>query len=158
MTAAEEHEAILRQLVEAFNAKDRDRLVNCYSDDLVVHAATGESRTMNREEHWAEVQGMYDIFPDVHARIDHMIGDDISVLLRGSYTATHEGRAPGSPFEPTGRTATWAWWCEYRFADGLIVEAWNCYDDLTRLIQHGHLTLPEREETEATDPPPGTSR
>lgn len=151
MTPAEEHEAVLQDLVEAFNEKDRDRLVACYSDDLVVHASTGETRTMNHEEHWAEVQSMYDIFPDVQARVDHWVADDVSIFLRGSYTATHEGRAPGSPFHPTGRTATWAWWCEYRFADGVIVEAWNCYDDLTRLIDHGHLTLPGRGEAEATD-------
>lgn len=145
MTPAEKHGAVLHELLDAFNEKDLDRLVTCYSDDLVVHASTGATRTMNREEHGAEVQAMYDVFPDVQARIDHLIADDVSIFLRGSYTATHQGRAPGSPFKPTGRTATWAWWCEYRFADGVIVEAWNCYDDLTRLIEHGHLTFPERE-------------
>lgn len=142
MTPADEHEAVLRVLVAAFNAKDRERLVACYSDDLVVHASTGETRRMDREQHWAEVQVLYDVFPDVRARVDHLVADDVSIFLRGSYTATHEGRAPGSPFAPTGRTATWSWWCEYRFADGVIVEAWNCYDDLTRLVQHGHLVLP----------------
>lgn len=147
MTPAERHGAVLRGMLEAFNDKDLDRLVAYYSDDLVVHASTGESRALDREEHRAEVQRMYDVFPDIRARIDHLIGDDVSIFLRGSYTATHEGRAPGSPFAPSGRTATWAWWCEYRFADGLIVEAWNCYDDLTRLMAHGHLTLPGRDET-----------
>lgn len=149
VTPAERHEVVVRQLVEAFNEKDRGRLVACYSQDLVVHASTGETRTMNHEEHWAEVESMYEVFPDVHARLDHLVGDEVSIFLRGSYTATHEGHAPGSPFEPTGRTATWAWWCEYRFADGVIVEAWNCYDTLTRLIEHGHLSLPEPDDTSA---------
>ena len=151
MGSPEEHEAVVRQLVEAFNEKDLDRLVDCYSDDLVVHASTGESRRMDHRQHSAEVQAMYDVFPDVHARIDHLVADDVSIFLRGSYTATHTGRAPGSPFKPTGRTATWAWWCEDRFADGRIVEAWNCYDTLTRLIEHGHLTLPEPEPSSQDD-------
>lgn len=149
-TPAEEHEAVLWELLEAFNEKDRNRLVACYSEDLVVHASTGETRTMDHQEHWAEVQVMYDVFPDVHARIDHLVADDVSIFLRGSYTASHQGRAPGSPFKPTGRTATWAWWCEYRFADGVIVEAWNCYDTLTRLVEHGHLSLPGPDDADAT--------
>lgn len=149
MTPAESHRAVLRDMVEAFNAQDLDRLVACYSNELVVHASTGESRTMDHEEHGAEVRVLYEVFPDVRARIDHLLADDVSIFLRGAYTGTHAGRAPGSPFRPTGRTATWAWWCEYRFADGVIAEAWNCYDELTRLIEHGHITLPPREDTDA---------
>ena len=80
---------------------------------------------------------MYHVFPDVTAQIDHMIADERSVFLRGSYTATHAGASEGSSIEPTGKTATWAWWCEYRLEDGKVVEAWNIYDGVSQLKQFG---------------------
>ncbi len=149
MTPAEQHHAVVEQLVEAFNDHDRERLDPCYAEKITVHASTGDVRTMDHDEHWAEVERFYTVFPDVHARIDHWVGDERSIFLRGSYTATHTGSVPGSVFAPSGQRATWAWWCEYRFGDdGRIVEAWNCYDDLTRLIEHGHWT-PPGEDPEA---------
>lgn len=129
--------AVMHQLVEAFNERDRERFDACYGPEIVVHASSGETRTMNQDEHWDEVLGMFKVFPNLHARIDGMLSDGDRLFLRGAYTGTHEGSSGRSNLEPTGRTATWAWWCEYRFEGGRIVEAWNIYDDVSQLQQLG---------------------
>lgn len=137
MTSAERNLSVVRQLRDAFNEQDRDRLELCYAPTIVVHASDGAERSMDHEEHWDEIERMYTIYPDIRARIEHMIADERSVFLRGDYTGTHTGAVEGSRYEPTGRTATWAWWCEYRFDDGKIFEAWNIYDNLSQLQQLG---------------------
>ena len=129
--------AVIEQLVEAFNERHRERFDACYGPEIVVHASSGETRTMNQDEHWEEVLGMFKVFPDLHARVDDMTSDGDRLFLRGAYTGTHEGASDQSNLEPTGRTATWAWWCEYRFEDGRIVEAWNIYDGVSQLKQLG---------------------
>ncbi len=125
---------VVERLVEAFHARDREAFDACYADPIVVHASSGESRTMSLDEHWDEVEAMFASFPDLHARIDHLVSGDGHVFLRGSYTATYEGaRYPSA----AGRRATWAWWCDYRIQAGRVVEAWNCYDELALYQQLG---------------------
>lgn len=121
---------VVERLVQAFHDRDREAFDACYADPIVIHASSGESRTMSHDEHWDEAMAMFASFPDLRATIDHMVSADGHVLLRGSYTATYQGaRYP----QAVGRRATWAWWCDYRIEDGRIAEAWNCYDDVAML-------------------------
>lgn len=138
-------EQVVRQLVDAFNERDRERFDACYGPRIVVHASDGSTRTMDHDEHWDEVLGSFRLFPDLSAQIDDMLSVGDLLFLRGSYTGTHEGSSE-SGIEPTGRTATWAWWCEYRFEDGRIVEAWNLYDGVGQLQQLGLFRPPGPNE------------
>lgn len=136
MATPERNKHAIRRLTESFNALGREAFDSCYAEEIVVHASTGDDRTMDHEAHWHEVQGMFSVFPDLHATVENMVAEEDRVFVRWTYAGTHQGRTP-SGIEPTGRTAAWAAWCEYRLEEGRVAEAWNLSDGLHQLKQLG---------------------
>lgn len=82
---------VMEQLVDAFNERDRERFDAGYGPEVVAHASSGETRTMNQDEHWEEVLEMLKVFPNPHARVDDMISDGDRLFLRVAHTGTHQG-------------------------------------------------------------------
>jgi len=90
---------------------------------------------------WKRAVAMYRAsFPDSHVRYEEMIEADDVVIGRWSATATHTGNLPG--LEATGRSIRITGITIYRFADGMISEAWEELDMLGMWQQLGVVSLP----------------
>lgn len=146
MTIPEQNKETIRRLTRSFNARDRETFDSCYAEHVTVHAANGKDRTMDHEAHWREVLGMFEVFPDLEATVEHMVAEGDRVFVRWTYAGTHQGKSGSGIIEPTGRHAAWAAWCEYRLEGGRVVEAWNLSDTWHRFEQLGLLELPKRNE------------
>lgn len=145
-STTERSKTVIRRLTDAFNDRDKEALLACYGEAIVCHDHTGPE-TLSREGMWAAVLTMYEVMPDMRARIVALIAEDDHVVVRWDFEGTQEGELLGFP--PSGRRATWARWFDYRLDDaGKIVELWWLSDSLSLLQQLGHVELPVDRETE----------
>lgn len=140
MEREEKNKAVIRQLMAAFNGRDREAFDACYADEIVVHSRAGD-HTYNHEEHWEQVQGLFKVFPDWHETVLRMVAEGDHVLLYWNTTATHLGRGQQG-IEPTGKKAGFRGFSDYRLEDGKVVEAWQIYDMLDLYRQLGLVELP----------------
>jgi limonene-1,2-epoxide hydrolase len=123
-----DHDTLVREFVEAFNAKDADRLAPYLHPD-VVFRAYGEDEVRGRDavlQLWKNVFGTYDRveFETVHQAVngDIVIAEQIHGLA-----------LPGRPVAPVMNMAI------YEIRDGLIA-AWRDYTNAAyaaRLITGG---------------------
>jgi len=74
----------------------------------------------------AVVQTYFAAFPDIHVRIDELVGEGETVAARMTWSGTHRGPWLGMP--ATGRRVAWEAMAFYRVADGRIVQAWVTED------------------------------
>jgi predicted ester cyclase len=140
MTATtEENKELIRELTEAWNARNRERMAATYADEIRVH---GADETRSRAEMLEAEWGFFDAFPDVEATTEHLVAEDDLVVVRWSVVGTHEGELRG--IEPTGREVEYEEWAMYRIEDGEITEMWAQTDALGVFEQLG-----------AVDPPSG---
>lgn len=141
LPTTERNKAVIRDLTDAFNDKDKDPLLACYADEVLCHYDDG-AQTLTRDEMWARILEMFEVMPDMRGRIDSLLAEDDRVVVRWVFEGTQEGALGGFP--PTGRTATWERWFDYRLdAAGQVVEMWWLVDSLSLLEQLGHVELPE---------------
>lgn len=141
----EQNKETVRRFIEGFNDRDRASQTECCTETCVEHTSRGADRTLDPEIHWQDCLAFYQRFPDVRATIHNMIAEGDRVFLRQTLTGTHEGKTEGSSFEPTGKKATWAMWCEYRLEGGRIAEVWCLSDSLHLYEQLGVVESPARK-------------
>ena len=72
-------------------------------------------------------------FPDVHANIEHIVAEDILVIVFLSFTGTHKGIFQGRP--PTNKIVKIRSADLYKIEDEKIVEHWDVVDQLDLLQQ-----------------------
>jgi predicted ester cyclase len=77
-------------------------------------------------------------FPDLHIRIEELIGDAESVVARLTMMGTNTGEYRGLP-EPTNKRFENEAIAIFRVADGKVTEIRGTADRLTMLIQLGIL-------------------
>lgn len=65
-------------------------------------------------------------FPDFHIPVEDTLSDGDSVVLRWSVTGTHNGDNLGMP--PTGHAVRFRGLTWLRFAQGMIVEGWDSWN------------------------------
>jgi predicted ester cyclase len=133
----ERNKELIRELTEAWNARDRQRMGATYADEIRVHGADEvRTRTEMLDAEW----GHFDTFPDVEATTEHLIAEDDLVVVRWSVTGTHEGELRG--IDPTGKEVTYEEWAMYRVENGEITEMWAQADALGVFEQLGVVDLP----------------
>lgn len=74
-------------------------------------------------------------FPDLHSRIEETLAEGDSVVLRASWSGTHQGTLMGLP--PTGKQVQVKELHFFRMANGQIIEHWINYDQIGMLQQLG---------------------
>jgi predicted ester cyclase len=67
-------------------------------------------------------------FPDLHFTIDEVVSDGQTVVIRGSFTATHTGDLPGLP--ATGRSTGVTGMVCGHVENGKFAETWSNWDTL----------------------------
>jgi predicted ester cyclase len=136
-TTTEENKELIRELTEAWNARNRERMAATYADEIRVH---GADETRSRAEMLDAEWGFFDTFPDVEATTGHLVAEDDLVVVRWSVAGTHEGELRG--IEPTGREVEYEEWAMYRIEGGEITEIWVQADALGVFEQLGAVDLP----------------
>lgn len=136
---SEENKALMRRIYEeVFNEGNLDLVDEVVAPDFVNHTAPGAPR--GPEPVKQLVTMLRNAFPDQHISIEDMIAEDDKVVMRNTYSGTHEGTFMGIP--PTGKRFTQNQIHIMRFADGKVVEHWGVRDDLTQMQQLGVISMP----------------
>jgi steroid delta-isomerase-like uncharacterized protein len=83
-----------------------------------------------------------DAFPDVSIQVHDVVAEGGIVAARWSGTGTHRGDGLG--MKATGKVVRFQGMTFARTERGMIVEAWNVFDQLSMLQQLGAVSLPAR--------------
>ncbi len=90
------------------------------------------------------VRNLRGSIPDVQIRIEDIMAEGDSVMVRVLLAGTHSGSGLGVP--PSGRRVRVAGIVVVRIANGQIAEGWNSWDQLGLLRQIGALPVPQGED------------
>ncbi len=142
----EENKDILRRFFEeVHNGRNLDLV-----DELVavdeVHYDVGTTAMPGGPEIVKQAFAMLNrAFPDHHHSIEEMIAEGDKVVVRITWSGTHEGEFMGIP--PTGKSFSMTHTHTFRIADGKIIEHRVNRDDLGMMRQLGVILAPEPTET-----------
>ncbi|MGE3799078.1 MAG: ester cyclase [Thermomicrobiales bacterium] len=81
------------------------------------------------------VRMMHAAFPDIHYTIEDMIAEGDRIATRWTLQGTHRSAFLGVP--PTGKQVSVEGIHILRFEDGMVVECWEVWDQLSLLRQLG---------------------
>ncbi|WP_424015687.1 ester cyclase [Halorubrum xinjiangense] len=129
----EERKQLVREGVEAINDGDAERLTELIADDAVIHGQGG--RDVSGVNRVVSATVDTDAFPDSHLEIEEMVAEGDTVVVRMTFTGTHEGDMHGVP--PTGEAIEIRVMSMYRIEDGQLAEGWFVEDDADTLRQLG---------------------
>ena len=131
--STEENKALIRRSYEAFNQRNWEDFYEQAVDDYVFHTP---SMTGHGKEAYKQFLSMYlTAFPDVHLAIEDIIAEGDTVVVRQTFTGTHQGNLMG--IAPTGKYVTVTAILINRIANGKGIELWINGDDLGILQQLG---------------------
>ena len=80
-------------------------------------------------------------FPDITITVDDMVAEGDMVAARFSARGTH--RADTLGFAATNRPAQFTGMVFVRVENGVLIEGWNCFDQLGMMAQLGMVVRPE---------------
>ena len=141
--------APVREMYEAWNAKDLDRCAAYAHPDARITNVPFGAKMSYREhiESWARA------FPDGKIEVTNIVvqGDNVIAEFTGRGTHTGPLKGPAGDIQPTGRRVEMACVESYRFRDGKIAEARMYYDAFSMMRQLGVGAPPERSATQAQE-------
>jgi steroid delta-isomerase-like uncharacterized protein len=85
-----------------------------------------------------------DAFPDVRIQVDEVVAEGGIVAARWSGTGTHRGNGLGMVVAATGKVVRFQGMTFARVEHGMIVEAWNVFDQFGMFRQLEAVSLPDR--------------
>jgi len=133
--------AVVKELMEAWNAKDWDRWAQLH-DENVHHDGPDHAQTViGREAMLAAHTGLGRAFPDFQFEITRIFAQGDLVCAEWSLTGTQNGPfpAPGGRSEPTGKTIKIPGCFVFRIAQDKVAEYVGHPDLLNTYIQLGIL-------------------
>ncbi len=132
--AEEENKAIVRRTwEELFNQGKLATADELISPSFLNHAAPGSPPG---PASFRQLVLFYrNAFPDVKFTIEDILADGDKVVMRNSFSGTHQGTFMG--IAPTGRRVSQEQIHIVRVANGQVVEHWAVRDDLSLLRQLG---------------------
>jgi steroid delta-isomerase-like uncharacterized protein len=138
MTNADNH----RRSVDLFNRRDWAAFVGDFTADCEYVDQSRSATAKGRDQVQEFEQGWVTAFPDAMMTDSHVIDGGSHTVLRFTGTGTNDG--PLGPLPATGRKVSMRF-CEIREygADGMVVRAELFYDQVTMLVQLGHMPPPE---------------
>lgn len=146
---SEENKALTRRLEEqVWNEGNLEVMDEILAPDFVAHVGGAPAALRGRAavKEWAALWRT--AFPDVHAAVEDVIGEDDKVVTRITLTGTHQGPLMGVP--ATGKSGKVMAIAINRFADGRLAEIWSIFDMAGLLSQIGVLpSAPPTPDDEA---------
>jgi steroid delta-isomerase-like uncharacterized protein len=147
-SAQEQNKQVVRQLFEAFDRHDTERIGQLVSStNYSLHFLGMPPKDWNG--HKQLIIATTNAFPDVHHDIEDMAaeGED-KVAVRFNITGTHKGEFQGIP--PTGKKVSFGEMAFFTIIDGKIIEIWANVDMMGLMQQIGAIPT-------STSPAAGTS-
>lgn len=144
--------AIVRDVIDAFNAKDLDKLASCAYPDAKTLNVPYDVKLGFREdaEMWIRA------FPDATCELTSLIGQGDCVIAEFTGRGTHTGllKGPTGDLAPTGRKVEVPCVQVFKLRSGKITESRTYFDVATLLSQLGLRAPVTAQGREAAAPPP----
>ncbi len=141
MSTEANEEFVRRFYAEVFDPGNLDRVEEMIAPDFVNHAQPPES-PHGPEGIKQVITMLRTAFPDQRTTIEDVIAKGDKVVIRATYSGTHQGPFMGIP--PTGKSFKQSQIHIIRMEDGKAVEHWAVRDDLGMMQQLGVIPAPAR--------------
>jgi steroid delta-isomerase-like uncharacterized protein len=133
---SEENKALARRLLEEVVSQGNMSLIDeLVAPDFIEHEEMPAEIPPGREGVKAMFTMFRGAFPDIKATIDDLIAEGDKVVVRSTWSATHQGEFMGIP--ATGKSVSFGVIDIMRCADGVVVEHWGQMDSMGMLQQLG---------------------
>jgi len=138
---AQRHKEYFRRMVRAVNARDLAALDDIMAPDYVRHCqATPDVHVSNLDEFKQFLEADFAAVPDSIVTTKWMVAEGDLLAFYCTYAGTQTGQM--GPFPPSGRRIDVDFSGVHRFEKGKIAETWLTWDNLTGLMQLGHIPAP----------------
>jgi steroid delta-isomerase-like uncharacterized protein len=135
--AAANKELVTRAM-DVIVAGEFDRLDEYFAADYKRHSQASPIQEMTNLDQFRDwLAADRAAFPDGRLETDVMLAEGDKVALFGRWIAKQEG--PMGPFPATGKTMTLQISGVHRIENGKIVETWVTWDNMSSLVQLGHM-------------------
>jgi len=123
--AEEQNKALVTHLMQEFDKKNLDIVVEMNTPDYKMHFPIG-AEPLTTSQHRELIKTFWAAFPDMTHTIDRLVAE--GDMVTGQYTirATHTGEFMGIP--STGNEITETVIGFWRFSDGKVAEFWGMMD------------------------------
>ncbi len=139
--STEHNKALVRRLVdEIFNRGNVGAADELMAPDFVEHEELPPGVPSGRDGVKHMTVMLRSAFPDFRATIEDMMAEGDKVVLRMTWTGTHQGEFMGIP--PTGRSVSFGVIDIIRIAEGKFVEHWGQMDNMALMQQLGAIPEP----------------
>jgi len=137
----ENNKANVTAFILAINEQEWATLDALVADDVVRHSRTyGQTQLRGRKQLVEFLKSEAMTFPDARQKILYLVAEEDRVAAALQFNGTQKG--PMGPFPASGRRIQANFLAMFRLEDGRIAEVWVEWDNLSVLLQLGHLTLP----------------
>jgi steroid delta-isomerase-like uncharacterized protein len=141
--SVEINKAIVRRMYEeVFNRRNLALADELAAPESITHEAPPSGPEALRRV----VQLLTAAFPDHHTTIEDLIAEGDKVVVRTTFSGTHQGMFLGIP--PTGKPFSQRQIHVVRITDGKVTEHWAVHDDLGMMRQLGVIPGPGHERSE----------
>ena len=137
----ENNKAAVTAFVQAISDQEWATLDALLADDVVRRSRTyGQPELRGRTQLVEFLQNESITFPDAHQKILYLVAEEDRVAAALQFSGTQKG--PMGPFPASGRHIEANFLAMFRLKGGRIAEVWVEWDNLSALLQLGHLALP----------------
>ncbi|HZD59285.1 MAG TPA: ester cyclase [Anaerolineae bacterium] len=138
--AASEIRTMMEQWADVWNAKDADRLMAFYADDVVLYQAPLKKTLVGKEYLAARFRDIIEMSSDIRLTIRELHVDGDTAVMEFNTIGTHTGRF--LDYEPTGRTFDYDSCLIFKVKDGKITKHTTYLDTATILRALGLISIP----------------
>jgi len=139
--STEQNKALVRQMVEEiFNRGNMSRVDEFLAPDFVEREELPPGIPSGREGVKQLTAMLHSAFPDFKATIDDIVAEGDKVVIRMTWSGTHNGEWMGVP--PTGKSVSYGVIDIIRIAGGKFVEHWGQMDSMSLMQQLGASPTP----------------
>lgn len=143
--ATEQNKALFRRMVEEiFNRGNLGLVDEVFAPDFVEHEELPPGIPSGREGVKQMTSMLRGAFPDFKATIEDILAEGDRVVIRMTWTGTHQGDFMGIP--ATGRRVSFGVIDIVRFAGGKFAEHWGLMDQAGLMQQLGAVPEPGMAE------------
>lgn len=95
---------LVEEDIDAINCSDLDRLCACYTEDVVFVDVSDASHPVSGMDAFrASMQALFDTFPDLQVRLEHVIAEPSGERIVAQYELTGTMRGAMGEIAPTGK-------------------------------------------------------
>jgi steroid delta-isomerase-like uncharacterized protein len=141
-TTEEQNKAVARQLHEALDSQNVNRLIELLAPGAVIHGAVPQE-DLTAENAAQFLRPFYQAFPDLNHSIEDIFAKEDKVVARVLIQATHKAELMGIP--STGNRVKYYQITILQILDGKIKEGWRITDSLGMMQQLGMELKPAQQ-------------